>query len=106
LKFRAWGDVLFKQLWTGILELCKTILCETVGILARQGRRSCSERLSRPEMFEFSRLQVALILFPMTFSVEGSMMFYVLEILASRSALSSSSPGWKKNKTHAVLEVS
>jgi hypothetical protein len=26
----------------GILELCKTILCETVGILARQGRQSCS----------------------------------------------------------------
>jgi hypothetical protein len=26
----------------GILELCKTILCETVGILARQGRQSSS----------------------------------------------------------------
>ena len=39
----------------GILELCKTILCETVGILACQGGRSSSDNLSRPENFEFAQ---------------------------------------------------
>ena len=39
----------------GILKLCKTILCETVGILARRGRQSSSEELSRPEIVEFAQ---------------------------------------------------
>ena len=39
----------------GISELWKTILRETVGILACQGRRSSSEKLSRPEIVEFAQ---------------------------------------------------
>ena len=64
----------------GILELCKTILCETVGILARRGRQSSSEELSRPQdlrlLNSLSGRQVAFcgVIFV-------SFIFYALEIL-------------------------
>ena len=102
MKPRVWGDVLFKQFCTGILELCKTILCETVGILARQGKK-----LSRPEIVEFAqRAKGSFLLSQLYFLYFFCRGFYDIgNLTASRSALPSSSPGRQKNKIHPVLGI-
>ena len=92
----------------GILELCKTYSLRN----SRNNRHSCPVKADEAAakdcqdlrlLNSLSGLQVTLILFPMLNCVEGSMHW---KSCASKSALPSSSPGWKKNKIHAVLEVS
>ena len=103
LKFRVWGDALFKQLWTWYL---RTLQNNSL----RNSWHSCPSRQTKQQRRTVKtwdcwfrsagdrQLSVELFLLAL-FSMHW-------KSCASRSALPSSSTGWKKNKIRAVLEVS
>ena len=95
VKFRAW--VLFKQLWTGYL---KTLQNNCL----RNSWHSCPSRQTKLQLKTVKTWDVWIqeATGSVNFVVEGSMCW---ESCASRSALSSWSPGRKKNKIHAALGI-
>ena len=93
----------------GILELCKAISAKQLAFLPVKDEAAAKNCQDLRLLNSLSGLQVAFcgvnfvkFIFHNIF-FEGSMCW---KFWASRSALPSSSLGWKKNKIHAVLEVS